>query len=84
MAIPILRVGLPEIFLTISILDALELSSLLRYDDGEIFVFLFYHNRLLLYIVIILGANIRKVENRTKDFNLFYAETEDLCNTLYL
>ena len=46
-AIPILRVSLPQIFLTTGILDALELSSFLRYDDGELFVFQFYHNRLL-------------------------------------
>ena len=35
---PELGVALPQIFLTIGILDALELSSLLRYDDGELFV----------------------------------------------
>ena len=36
-------VALPQIFLTVCILDALELCSFLRYDDGELFVLEFYH-----------------------------------------
>lgn len=35
---PELGIALPQIFLTIGILDALELGSFLRYDDGELFV----------------------------------------------
>ena len=42
-ATPILRVCLPQIFLTIGILDALEFGSFLRNDDGELFIFEFYH-----------------------------------------
>jgi hypothetical protein len=44
---PILRVCLPQIFLTIGILDALEFGSFLRNDDGELFIFEFYHIILL-------------------------------------
>ncbi len=44
---PILRVCLPQIFLTTGILDALEFCSFLRYDDGELFVLQFYHVILL-------------------------------------
>jgi hypothetical protein len=36
---PELRVGLPQIFLTVCVFNTLELCSLLRYDDGELFVF---------------------------------------------
>ena len=49
MAIPILRISLPQVFLTMSILDALKFCSLLRYNDGELFVFQFYHLRLLFF-----------------------------------
>ena len=35
---PVFGISLPQIVLTIGILDALELSSFLRYDDGEQFV----------------------------------------------
>ena len=42
------------------VLDALELSSFLRYDDGEIFVFQFYHNRLLFLSKVINYSPITK------------------------
>jgi hypothetical protein len=35
---PVFGISLPQIFLTISILDALELGSLLRYNNRELFV----------------------------------------------
>ena len=44
---PVLWVCLPQIFLTIGILDALEFGSFLRNDDGELFIFEFYHIILL-------------------------------------
>ena len=49
---PEVGIGLPQIFLTIGIFDALELGSFLRNDDGELFVFKFYHVYFVLEITI--------------------------------
>lgn len=49
---PEFGIGLPQIFLTIGIFDALELGSFLRNDDGELFVFKFYHVYFVLEITI--------------------------------
>jgi hypothetical protein len=41
---PEFRICLPKVFLTIAVLDALEFGTLLRYSDGDVFVFKFYHS----------------------------------------